>query len=37
MKYVIRTFNQIVRFSKYTLNIKIYKEFEGFYFGVLLG
>ena len=29
MKDVIRTFNSTVIFSKFTLNIKIYKEFEG--------
>ena len=29
-KDIIKTFNPTVRFSKFTLNIKIYKEFEGF-------
>ena len=29
MKDIIRTFNPTVIFSKFTLNIKIYKEFEG--------
>ena len=30
MKNIIRTFNLIDRFSKFTLNIKIYEEFEEF-------
>ena len=30
MNDIIRTCNPIVRFSKFTLNIKIYEEFEGF-------
>jgi len=30
MKEIIRTCNLTIRFSKFTLNIKIYKEFEGF-------
>ena len=30
MKDIIRTFNPTVRFSKFTLNIKIYEEFEKF-------
>ena len=30
MKDIIRTYNPTVRFSKFTHNIKIYKEFEGF-------
>ena len=30
MNDIIKTFNPIVRFSKFTLNIKIYKEFERF-------
>ena len=29
MKDIIRAFNPTVIFSKFTLNIKIYKEFEG--------
>ena len=32
MKDIIKTFNPTVRFSKFTLNIKIYKEFEEFLF-----
>lgn len=27
MKNIIRTYNLMVRFSKFTLNIEIYKEF----------
>ena len=30
MKDIIRTFNPTVRFSNFTLNIKIYDKFEGF-------
>ena len=30
MKNTIRTYNPIVKFLKFTLNIKIYEEFEEF-------
>ena len=30
MKDTIRTYNPTVKFSKFTFNIKIYEEFEGF-------
>ena len=30
MKNIIRACNPTVRISKFTLNIKIYEEFEGF-------
>ena len=34
MKDIIRIFNPTVLFSKFTLNIKIYEEFEGILFKV---
>ena len=32
---MIKTFNPMVRFSKFTLNIKIYKKFEEFLFKIV--
>ena len=35
IKDTIKTFNLTVRFSKFTLNIKIYKKFEEFLFKIV--
>ena len=37
MEDIIRACNQTVKFSKFTLNIKVYKKFEGRNFVQLLG